>query len=403
VEQHRPAEIGPARSLVLVFFTFLTLTLVQVAIPLRLEQLGFGTILIGCLLALPSLTGLLTEAPFAALSDAAGRRVVISIGAVLIVGAAVILGLTVSPWLFAIALLVYGTGLGAQTSSLMAALSESVPLRWSAHVQGWNGAVQRVGALGVAGLLTLTSEPVTLLWFVGVAGVACFALTVVVPVWHQLHAQRPHAFRTSIAAWGLLRRSRFVQVAAMNNIVLSMLFITTNSFVGLILVGNASTVALPALILARDGVSIVLALAFGPVAARVGWRTCFVAGMSSGTLGMLIGVLAPSDSLWLVATFALAGVAIGFGIAGANLTVTLGTAPTERATGMVAAGYAGRLTSLLAPIVLALALSHLAGPGVFGVAFVITAAASARAAWLLHRETQGGTLGGPVAPIQSIS
>ncbi|MEV6520655.1 MFS transporter [Longispora sp. NPDC051575] len=381
-------ELGPARSLLLVLFTFLTLTLVQVVVPLRLDDLHVDAIAIGALLALPSLTGLIAETPFAAISDAVGRRAVISLGAVMLLGSSALMALADAAWVLALALILYGVGLGAQTSALMAALSESVPPERSAHLQGWNGAVQRIGAMGVAGLVVVTSEPSTLLWFVGVASLACLGLAAAVPHWRFGEGQRRPPWRqTYAAAFGVLRRSSLVQAGAMYNVLLSVLFITTNSFVALILVTTGNPLPLAALLLVRDLTSVLLASVFGNLAAALGWRRCFLIGMVAGTTAMLIGVLIPADSPWMYILFGLCGITTGFGIAGANLAVTYGTDPAERALGMVAAGYAGRLASLVAPIVLAFAFSRTAAVGVFAVSLAAAASVTIRAVWILRRRT----------------
>ena len=104
-------KLGPARSLALVLFTFLTLTMVQVAVPLRLGELGVSGVTLGVLLALPSVTGLAAETPFASLSDVAGRAGVISLGAVIVAVSSVALATVSGVWLFAGALVLYGVGL----------------------------------------------------------------------------------------------------------------------------------------------------------------------------------------------------------------------------------------------------------------------------------------------------
>ncbi len=372
------------RSLTLILFSFFSMTLLQVGIPLRLKALHVSPLWLGILLALPGLLGLFTDAPLAHLSDQIGRRRLITFGGVLLLGSSAVLVGAPDVIVMVIGILVYAVGSSAQGTAMLAAVTEGKPIAESANIQGWNGSIQRIGALGASFVVLATEQARFMFASMAVTGAISIGLSwgggESRRVWH-----RSSVFGSYLRGWRMLRTNPLVEISAIADFLLMLIFVCTNSFLPLIFAKGHGLLPLGLLLVARDAAAVLTSPLYGSMSAKMGWDRALLLGMVSGTTGLCMCAFLDTTSPWFYVALALTGVALGWAIAGTNHAVAIGTDAAHRALGLVAAGYASRTGSFVFPAMCSLVFVHYGRSWMFYMSTFLTLLMLWRVLVLLRR------------------
>lgn len=334
--------------------TMISMTLIMVLVPLAAHNLHLDGVVVGVLVAVPSMVQIATTLPAGAACDRFGRRPLLAVGgAVASSGALILVVSNGLPALVAGSAL-YGAGSSLASSAALTALAEQPPHR-IARVQGLNAAAQRGGALVAALIVTAGVGTSGTLGFVPV--LMATALLGGLAVW-----ARSGGVGRSGGAWlgpsfrrggALLVRRSEIQVSALYSVLMSLLLTVGTSFTPLMLVRDfhADPAVAGALLVARDLGAALISPAMGWWAQRVGPQRMQAAGLAAGLVG-LAGMLVAPPGWALFACFACQGVALAGSLVCTNLWGARGSRPTERALALATGGYVGRIASFAVPVLL---------------------------------------------------
>jgi len=145
-------------------------------LPLFAASLGASDALLGLIVAVSTLTGLVTKPLFGLLSDRMGRRLWLLIGTVLFAGVPFLYGLIDSPGQLVVIRLLHGTATAIYGPVTVAYVAERGGGR-KAERLGWFGMARSGGYLvgpAVAGWLLLTMDPVAVFTLIGGLSMAAF-------------------------------------------------------------------------------------------------------------------------------------------------------------------------------------------------------------------------------------
>lgn len=331
-----------------------SMTLIMVFVPLTGASLHLDNVVLGLLVAVPSLVGMVTTLPAGAAVDRYGPRPLLlaggaigSAGALLLVLWSGVPGLVVGSAL-------YGLGSSLATNAALTTLANTSPRR-VATVQGLNVAAQRGGALVAALIVTAGIG-------IGGSGVFLPALAATI-VFGALGALiQPNALPRSGASW---LRSSFrgglrlvverpeLQVSALWGVLIALLLTVSTSFAPLMLLRDyaATPATAGALLVVRDVVAVMVGPLLGWWAQRAGPRSMQLAGLIALLAGVAGLISAPLG--WpLVLCFAAQGVGLAAALIGTNLWAAIGSAREERALAIAATGYLFRITAFTTPVFL---------------------------------------------------
>lgn len=366
-----------ARLLGAIFFIFLSQTLAGVLVPLAAVGLHLEAAVVGLLVALPQLTGLFVDIPLAGWSDAIGRRIPILVGcAAGVVAALLLMGSSAAA--LAAGALVFGASLSLISGPALALVTELVHADAHARVQGYNGAIQGLSALGgalIAGVLATAFGPSPSFWALVVV-MAVVALTVLfVQERPRAASVRPPGLRQLAGNYArvlnLFRTQPAIRMASSVSLSYQLQLLTLeNAFlpIFLITVRGYSATAVGLLLAARSLVGVLLSSVFGRLFVRYGLVRPIILGSALGLVGA-VAVPLVDQPLLLALLFALQGAGVAFGPATANLLITSATSESERAIGFSANGLVGRISGLTLPLVFGIAIQV----GGFGLLFVLAA------------------------------
>jgi MFS family permease len=361
-------------TLVCVLLLTVSQTMMAVLIPLAASELHLNTTAIGFLVAIPSAVGLLTDIPAAFVSDIVGRRAPIIIGGVI--------GVVATSMFFAgtlvvivAAIILFGLAFSLSTVAALAYVTEVAESAEHGRIQGYNGAIQGIGAVvgtgGAGALATYSGTRVSIL-----PAALCLGLAVLVALGLRekrrvtgLHPHRSMLWKPYLQVGRLLRHARLIQmggsVALMGQF---QMLVVENSFLPIYLIATRHySIAHAGLLLAaRSLVGAGLSLKFGTIVDRYGlFRPILIAN----AVGLAAIALVPitTDSLLIVGLFTLQGVGVAFGAATSNMLITAATTDKDRALGFSSNMFVSRIGGLVFPVLLGTA----AQAGGFGVFFVL--------------------------------
>lgn len=357
--------------LVTVGLYFIATSLAQSLAPMAAVRAGLDGLELGVVVMLVGGgLGLATDVGFGLLGDRVGLWKVALFG--LLIGALACTGVAfvASGGLLIVAALIYGIGNSAVGAPLLALLSRTTDDLGSKRTQGFNGAVQRLGALIAALIVGAALEKGR----VEVVGIAASAALLAAGCWMAAGWRRSQTGtgrdvkaypRVADARKELvmgyrralrLARGRPLIAAAMVNIALGTIFVSTNGFIPLDgSAGHAGKgVWVAASLGCRDiaAIGAALAIAYGPE--RLISRAAIVLSLASAVLGALgVALLSGRTASWeTVLWCAFLGLGVGVGVAATNLLAISGSAPFQRATGMAASGMLNRLAGIAISIFL---------------------------------------------------
>ena len=162
-------------------------------LPIFAASLGASDALLGLVVAVSTLTGIVTKPLFGLLSDRMGRRLWLLIGTMIFAGVPFLYGLIETPAQLIAIRLLHGTATAIYGPVTVAYVSERSG-RQKAERLGWFGMARSGGYLvgpAVAGWLLLTLEPVAVFTLIGALSMAAF-----VPVL-ALGNDVPHAIKAA--------------------------------------------------------------------------------------------------------------------------------------------------------------------------------------------------------------
>lgn len=351
-----------ASLLGLIFSHFVAFSIILTMLPFAADTAGMPAAGLGVVLAILGGSGLLLDPIAGALANRIGRPLVVGLGG--IVGALASIGLAreLNPVTVTIYALCAAIAMSCIVNPALSALSEHRQER-PALVQGSNAAVQRLGSLlaALALALLLTQRGLPKLQLIVAAGylvVAACALQISTGTRGSASSLSRAGVRAAYArSYTLALRSIGVARAALVNCGLAIFFLVGSSFFPILALDRGyGSVYVGVALGARD----LLAVAAGPTlplfSRRFALRTIWIWAASLGliTLG---GSIVTSSMLWGIALFSVHGIAIGFGIAIANIHVTHATTEQERVFGFAAVAIASRAVNLLTPLLLGVVLA----------------------------------------------
>jgi MFS family permease len=362
---------------------FVLTSVLQAFIPLRASALGAnGTTLGELLLLTGGGIGLVTDMGFAAYADARGRDRVVFGGLTCALLAACLVALNGSLVALFAGCFVLGLSNSMVFNSLSALLTTTQHHHTQARTQGFNGSVQRFGALLAALMvgLTLASRHDELLAITAIA--ACLTpLLVMYGRTSRPWTRRPIAVREGdVKVRGLLKqgyrlgismfRRRKILLAALLSISLNLIFVETNSFVPLLDShhGLRQALVITLALAARD----LVAIAVGVVIVLTG-RDVSSSRLIVGVLILAaicavgVGLDTRGTPQTLILWCALQGVAVGVGVAATNLLAVVGSSDNHRSVAMAASNLMSRVGGVVIPMSLGLTLQ------LFGLRFVFFA------------------------------
>lgn len=353
-----------ARLLGAIFLIFLSQTLTGVLVPLAAVNLHLEAAIVGLLVALPQLVGLFVDIPLAGWSDTVGRRVPVLVGCVAgVVAALLLMGPT--PLHLALGSLAFGACLSLTTGPALALVTELVSSDAHARVQGYNGAIQGLSALGgalIAGILATVVGPSPAFWALAIV-MAAVALTILfVRERPRAASPRPPGVRQLagrfVRVFQLFRTQPAIRMASSVSLSYQLQLLTLeNAFLPIYLVTgrgySATTVGI--LLAARSMIGVLLSAVFGRIFRRYGLVRPIILGNALGLAGAVAVPLVDSPPLLLL-LFACQGAGVAFGPATANLLITSATSESERAIGFSANGLVGRISGLALPLLFGFAI-----------------------------------------------
>ncbi|HZQ09144.1 MAG TPA: MFS transporter [Anaerolineae bacterium] len=344
---------------IFLFTTFQTMILFLT--PLVAAQYGTRAALIGLLVAIPNLIGLLADVPFAILSNHYGRRRSMIVGSGFALVATVLLLVSQSYLGWLLALIVFGFATSLFFGQALAHISESAHPQHHARVQGYNGAIQGIGSFVGALLAGFLANFNMQLAF---GTTILFAVVILALMW-QLHER--FTLASSVVAWRpvlrgyrdaaeLLRKRSTIQMAVLVVAIQCIVFwVVGGTFFPLYMTTQLGyNVTLAGIIV---GVRNLLTVAASPL---FGWTTARFGLLRPVLLTHLVAALTlffiplNSNEYYLLLLLSIQGLGLGFTAAGANMLVTAGTIPGQRALGFASIGLIGRSTTLVLPPLLGL-------------------------------------------------
>jgi hypothetical protein len=308
-----------------VFVFMLADTTLQTILPVTLARTGAASAgLIGVMVALPQGVGFLTALPASAYGDRHGRARLSAIAAVVAAGGAILAIATVgrsAPWWLLPVLAIGLARLVVWTSVLAMVSTTGDPHR----MQGLNGATQRAAA-GVAAILCALVVARQAWWVAFCVIAAAFA--VLAPLSRSALRRGPvarDATPSPRSSYGLAAdlsvRDPALRAASLVALLCTGVMVLGSSFFALTLRGDRDDIArtLAVLLLARDGVSIVVSPFLPRLLRRLGLQGTVALATASGTLGVL-GLAVPLHHwAWIALTAALQGTCICLSIGCTNL------------------------------------------------------------------------------------
>jgi MFS family permease len=361
-----------------IFCLIATQTMALVLIPLAAAAVNLPGFAIGVLVAVTAGVSLATDVPVGVISDRRGRKVLILCGA----GVGILAGILLSlggdfPILFLGALAV-GLSLSFAIGPALAYVSETCVPKDAARVQGYNGAVQGLGALAgalVVGLavdhIGLARSSLLISLLMAVSGLAFVALD------ETVARDRMPSVRELIgsyrAASKLLVERPALQLSTLVSLLSSsVVSVIGNSFLPLYVVRDLRQPAVFAgtLVAARNVAMTIASPLFGRAVARFGLPATMLGANFIAVAGM-IGVWLVPDPHVLYVPLALAGFGNGFAAATVNTLVTAATSRRERALGFATNGLGSRAGSLVSPLIFGTILGTWGSPAVFASAGIL--------------------------------
>jgi MFS family permease len=265
----------------------------------------------------------------------------------------------------AVGALVFGASLSLTTGPALALVTELVPADAHARVQGYNGAIQGMSALGgalIAGFLATALGPSPSFW----ALVAVMAIVAMIVLFIRERPRaprfRPPGLRQLAQNYGrvlnLFRTEPAIRMASTVSLSYQLQMLTLeNAFLPIFLVTvrgySATTIGL--MLAVRSLVGVLLSSMFGRLFVRFGLVRPVIVGSAIGLAGAIAVPLVDQPAM-LVILFALQGAGVAFGPATANLLITSATSESERATGFSANGLVGRIAGLTLPLAFGIAI-----------------------------------------------
>lgn len=370
---------------------FATQTLFFALIPLSAAALGLPGLLIGVLVAIPSGVGVVTDVLVGVTSDTIGRRAPMGVGAFLGVLSAVLMTLAGSFASLAIGVLGFGLAMSLSLGPALARLTEASLPEEQARVQGYNGAVQGLGALTGAVVIGLVVDRL------GPQGTFPIgAILMAIMLMLSVSIREPAGRRSKrltrvrlaggyLAALRMLATRSVLRLATLVSLVYGLvILIAGNAFLPFYVIrGLGESVALAGALLAvRNVLAMVTSPFFGVVMGRFGLLTPMLASNAVACLAVL-AVSFTTDPGLLFGLVALQGLGTGFTAATANTLITSATVPEERALGFAANSLVARAGGLILPLLCGAVLEA------WGIRAVFVAAGSAGCLCVLVLAVQG--------------
>lgn len=361
-----------------IFCLFATQTVALVLIPLVAADFDLPGIVIGLLVGVPAGLGLMTDVPVADASDRVGRRLPMLLGAGLGLLAGVLIAFADSLARLVLGVLAFGLSFSLSAGPALAYVTEACRPEDHARVQGYNGGVQGLSALGGAALIALAVERFgpersALL----VTGLMALALVLFLPLHETVRSgwsARDHSLPASyVRVLRLLATRPQLQLAGLIGLVFgAVVMVVGNAFVPLYIVRelDRSAVLAGSLLTARNIAMTLTSPLFGVSVARYGLVPTLLGANAVAVAGVL-AMAVFHDPLVLVAPLLLQGAGIGFAAATANVLVTSATRRHERALGFAATSLVARAGSLSSPIIFGAVLDAAGMPAVFLTAGVL--------------------------------
>lgn len=405
-----PNGIPLSRSRVLIVMGsyFVLTSVLQAFIPLRASSLGANGTTLGVLLLLTGGgIGLVTDMGFAAYADARGRDRVVFGGLTCALLAACLLALNSSLVALFVGCFVLGISNSMVFNSLSALLTTTQHHHTQARTQGFNGSVQRFGALLAALMvgLTLASRHDELLAITAIA--ACLSSLLVMtgrmsspwnpgpPAIRDVDEKVRDLLKQGYRLGVNMFRRRKIVLAALLSISLNLIFVETNSFVPLLDShhGLRQALVITLALIARDLVAITVGIFIAVTGRDVSSPKLIVSVLILAALCAVgVGIDTRGTHQTLILCCALQGVAVGVGVAATNLLAVVGSSDSNRSVAMAASNLMSRVGGVVIPMSLGLTLQLLGLNFVFftiGGALAIISLAFAGIGFELDRPRQG--------------
>jgi MFS family permease len=374
-----------------IFCVFATLTIAFVLIPLAAIGMGLPGTAIGVLVAVLAGLGLATDMLVAVVSDHVGRRAPMLLGTVVGVAAGGVLSFASDFWGLLAGAIALGLSLSLAIGPSLAYVTEACRPSDAARVQGYNGAIQGLSALGGAIAIGLAverfgSRSSALL----IAGLMVLAFIAFARIEETVNRSRLRSARQLLGGYAsavrLLMTRPQLQLAALVSLIFSsVVFVVGNSFLPLYVVHDLgeSAVLAGTLLATRNIAMTASSLYFGKAIGRVGLVRTMVGANALAVAGV-IGLSVVTDSRLLVAALVVQGLGIGFAAATANTLVASATDREERALGFATNSFVARGGGLLSPLLYGVVFEFsgtrtvFTVAGLLGVAFLAAMVARAR-------------------------
>jgi MFS family permease len=374
--------------LVAISAMFMVQVMVLILAPLKGVELGLPASTAVALIAAWGLLGIIADIPGSALSDALGRRFVISLGGVAMAVAAVMLALATDFVGILGGMVLFGLGQALSFGPALAFLTEVTAPSAHARVQGVNGAAQGMSSVVAALLAGSLAQFGSDVGFIAVM-VLALIVTASVLAAHESSIRPVGALsgRSIVGSYGRALRMTLgrppIAFASLLSVLYAIVFlVVAASVLPLVLVEiEGYTAVLAGAVLAfRNLVSALLSLSFAAVTQRFGLTRTVVYMSWLAALGTALVAVTTTSPLLLLIALAIQAAGVAYGAAAANVLVKQATSEGERALGMSATTVTSRITVLVIPLVIA----PLIAPSTSGAAFLVAAALSVPVILLMH-------------------
>lgn len=327
----------------------------------------------GVLVAIIAASALIGDALVGRISARLGRRSAILLGIGIAALACAILIVATVFAVFVAAAVCVGLAIAMLMSPTLSGLSTRAG-KSQVAAQSVNAAWQRFGALVTAVfLMNVLSDSSRVLVVIAmtllVAALLVMALLLAPERGRAPGVEGRHSGRR-FDTLRLVRSSALLRGGLVVNATTGMLVMVGASFFPLVLVALHKPNLLMAGLVAREILSVVAALAFCRWASRIGLSRFWVATATIGAAGLIAFPFVPNEPI-LVLLFALHGAAVGTGIVLGNVLVYDGTTDLTRTHGFAASAMAGRLVTIVIPLVLGAVLAVSSGLAMLTAAAIV--------------------------------